>query len=133
MLGGALPSTPILLLALLYGLGAHGMLTLNDYKSRDGDRRMGIRSLPVQLGDRPAAIVAANTIVWPQVIVVALLFWWGMPLAASLVAALAAVQLTLLAEFTKHPAERALWYSAIGVPFSVLGMMVAAVALRTAA
>jgi chlorophyll synthase len=133
MLGGALPSTPILLLALLYGLGAHGMLTLNDYKSRDGDRRMGIRSLPVQLGDRRAAIVAANTILWPQFAVVALLFWWGMPVAASLVAALAGVQLTLVAEFTKYPAERALWYSAIGVPFSVLGMMAAAVALRMAA
>jgi chlorophyll synthase len=133
MLGGALPGPRILALAALYGLGAHGMLTLNDYKAMDGDRRMGIRSLPVQLGPRRAALVAAATILLPQLVVVALMFAWGMPVAASAVAALAMVQLTLLAEFVSRPVERALWYSALGVPFSVLGMMVCAAALRFAA
>ena len=37
-------------LALLYSIGAHGIMTLNDFKSVEGDRRMGVRSLPVQLG-----------------------------------------------------------------------------------
>jgi chlorophyll synthase len=133
MLGGALPGAPILLLAALYGLGAHGMLTLNDYKSRDGDRRMGIRSLPVQLGERTAAKVAGATIVLPQVAVIVLLFQWGHPVAASTVAALVTIQVTMLAEFIARPVERALWYSALGVPFSVLGMMVAAAALRMGA
>jgi chlorophyll synthase len=133
MLGGALPGPRILALAALYGIGAHGMLTLNDYKAIAGDERMGIRSLPVQLGPRRAAIVAAATIVVPQFVVVALLYMWAMPVAASLVAALVAIQLTLLAEFVARPVERALWYSAIGVPFSVLGMMACALALRLAA
>lgn len=133
MLGGALPGPRVLLLAVLYGIGAHGMLTLNDYKSMAGDARMGIRSLPVQLGPRRAALVAAATILLPQVVVIGLLFSWGMPVAASMVAALAMVQFTMLWEFVAHPVERALWYSAIGVPFSVLGMMACALALRFAA
>ncbi|MCU0621527.1 MAG: chlorophyll synthase ChlG [Gemmatimonadales bacterium] len=133
LLGGTLPGPRTLLVALLYGLGAHGMLTLNDYKSIAGDQRMGVRSLPVQLGPRRAAIVAGATIVLPQLLLVALLFAWGSPVAASVVAALAVIQLAMLAEFVAHPVERALWYSALGVPFSVLGMMAAALALRTMA
>jgi hypothetical protein len=43
------------------------------------------------------------------------------------------IQLVMLAEFVARPVERALWYSAIGVPFSVLGMMVCSLALRSAA
>jgi 4-hydroxybenzoate polyprenyltransferase len=42
-------------LAGLYSVGAHGIMTLNDFKSVEGDRRMGIGSLPVRLGDRSMA------------------------------------------------------------------------------
>ena len=87
----------------------------------------------MQLGPRRAAIVAAATISLPQFVVVALLYVWGMPVAGSAVAALVGIQLVMLAEFVARPVERALWYSAIGVPFSVLGMMVCALALRFAA
>ena len=45
-------------LAALYSLGAHGIMTLNDFKSVEGDAAMGIRSLPVQLGVERAAVVA---------------------------------------------------------------------------
>ena len=132
MLGGAMPGPRILALAALYSLGAHGMLTLNDYKAIEGDRLMGIKSLPATLGPTRAARVAAATILLPQLVVIGLLFAWGHPVAACLVASLAAVQVVLMAEFIQHPIERALWYSALGVPFSVLGMLVAAVAVRSA-
>ena len=39
-----LPNSEILWLALLYSIGAHGIMTLNDFKAIDGDRIMGIRS-----------------------------------------------------------------------------------------
>ena len=39
----------------LYSVGAHGIMTLNDFKSVEGDRRMGIGSLPVRLGVERAA------------------------------------------------------------------------------
>ena len=49
VIGGQLPSTSILIIAALYSLGAHGIMTLNDFKAIDGDIA-GIRTLPVQMG-----------------------------------------------------------------------------------
>jgi chlorophyll synthase len=54
---GALPDSRSLALALLYSFGAHGIMTLNDFKSVEGDRQWNIASLPVQLGvDRAARL-----------------------------------------------------------------------------
>jgi chlorophyll synthase len=50
---GTLPGWPMLVVGLLYGLGAHGIMTLNDFKSIEGDRRTGVDSLPVLLGPGP--------------------------------------------------------------------------------
>lgn len=77
MAGGAMPDLRSLLLAGLYSAGAHGIMTLNDFKSVDGDRRMGIASLPVQLGIARAGRVACWVMAVPQVVVVALLAHWG--------------------------------------------------------
>ncbi len=49
-MAAAFPDWRIVLLAVLYSVGAHGIMTLNDFKSIEGDKRMGIASLPVQLG-----------------------------------------------------------------------------------
>ncbi len=73
MLGGRVPPTPILLLALLYSLGAHGIMTLNDFKAIEGDQKMGVRSLPVLLGPDGAARVASAVMLAAQVVVIALL------------------------------------------------------------
>jgi chlorophyll synthase len=133
MAAGAMPSLRSLLLAALYSLGAHGIMTLNDFKSIDGDRRMGIASLPVQLGVQGAAWAACATMALPQVMVVALLLSWAAPWHALAVAGLLAVQLVLMARFLTSPRERATWYSALGVNFFVIGMLVSAFALRAAA
>jgi chlorophyll synthase len=133
VVAGALPDAPILLVALLYSAGAHGIMTLNDFKSIAGDRRMGIGSLPVRLGPRRAAQTACLMMALPQAVVVGLLAYWAQPWHAGIVALLLAVQLLLMRHFLAQPAERALWYSAVGVNFFVLGMLVAALALRNAA
>ena len=133
LLGGALPDGRILTVAALYSLGAHGILTLNDFKAIDGDRRMGIRSLPATLGAQRAAWVLCAVMVCPQLIVIGLLRAWGASGAPIGIAALVAVQLGLMARFLAAPRERALFLSAVGVPFYVSGMMVAAVALRSLA
>jgi chlorophyll synthase len=130
MLGGALPSAHTLVIAALYSLGAHGILTLNDYKSVEGDRQMGIRSLPAALGEQRAAWVLCTTMIVPQCVVIALLVAWNAPLHAGAIGALALVQLGLMARFLADPKGRALFLSAVGVPFYVWGMMVAAFALR---
>ena len=71
VLGGDLPPTPILVIALLYSIGAHGIMTLNDFKSVEGDLQMGIRSLPAQLGRERAAKVACVFMLLPQLVVIA--------------------------------------------------------------
>ena len=129
MIGGALPDWRILTLAGLYSLGAHGIMTLNDFKAIEGDRRMGIRSLPVQLGVRGAAWVACAVMALPQMTVVWLLFDWGRPLHGAVVALVLAVQVALMIRFLGDPLGRATWYSALGVSVYVTGMMVSAFAL----
>jgi chlorophyll synthase len=130
MLGGSLPPATILVLATLYSIGAHGIMTLNDFKAIKGDEQMGIRSLPVQLGAAGAARVASGIMALPQAIVIALLWRWGHPLPAILVTALLAAQLLMMRRFLKEPIANALWYSGFGVPLFVLGMMASAVAVR---
>lgn len=131
MLGGALPPVPVLLLALLYSLGAHGIMTLNDFKAMEGDRQMGIRSLPVLLGAAGAAKAACLAMALPQVGVIALLLHWQRPLQAAIVAGLLAAQALLMARFLRDPIGKALFYSGFGVPLFVSGMMAAAIAIRS--
>ncbi|MDQ8145309.1 MAG: chlorophyll synthase ChlG [Gemmatimonadota bacterium] len=133
MLGGLVPDGRVLAIAALYSLGAHGILTLNDFKAIDGDRRMGIRSLPATLGPTRAAWVLCVVMLVPQLVVIGLLRAWGATGAPIGITALVAVQLGLMARFLAAPRERALFLSAVGVPFYVSGMMVAAVALRSLA
>ena len=130
MLGERVPPTPVLLLALLYSLGAHGIMTLNDFKAVEGDRQMGVRSLPVQLGVDGAARVACWAMVLPQVVVVGLLMHWGQVAHALAVLGLILGQLPLMGVFVRQPVAKALMLSGFGVPLFVAGMMVSAWALR---
>jgi len=131
MLGGALPPWPVLMLALLYSLGAHGIMTLNDFKSIKGDEQMGINSLPVELGAEGAARVACTMMAGPQFIVITLLLLWQRPVEAAVVAAFLAGQLVLMARFMRDPVGKALFYSGFGVPLFVFGMMASAIAARS--
>jgi chlorophyll/bacteriochlorophyll a synthase len=133
MAGGAMPELRSLALALLYSVSAHGIMTLNDFKSVEGDRQMGIASLPVQLGVAPAAHTACWVMTLPQLCVASLLVFWQQPMHAVAVGALIAFQLVLMRRFLRAPTERAVWYSGFGVPLFVIGMMVSAFALRSSA
>ena len=132
MAGGVWPESRSLLLAALYSVGTHGIMTLNDFKAIDGDRRMGVRSLPVQLGVQRAARVACAIMLLPQAVVVGLLLQWEQAWHALAVAALMVVQARLMQRFLRDVMGRARWYSGVGVPLFVAGMMVSAFALRGA-
>jgi chlorophyll synthase len=127
---GGVPDGRTIGIALLYGVGAHGIMTLNDFKSVEGDRVMKLKSLPVQLGVDRAAKLACWVMALPQVVVIALLWSWGQPIHASIVAGLLLVQLGLMARLLKAPRARAAWYNATGTTLYVLGMLAAAFALR---
>ncbi len=132
MLGGTLPPWPILVLAALYSTGAHGIMTLNDFKAIQGDRAMGIASLPVLHGPDGAARIACVVMVVPQLVVIGLLLAWQRPVEAAIVVALLIGQLAMMRSFLRAPVEKALWYSGFGVPLFVLGMMASAVAVSRA-
>jgi chlorophyll synthase len=132
MAGGHFPGVHTLVLAGLYSAGAHGIMTLNDFKSVKGDRQMGIGSLPVRLGVENAARAACVIMAVPQVIVVLFLIAWQAPGYAISIGMLLLVQLAMMDRFLEKPLERALWYSGFGVPLYVGGMLVSAFALRAA-
>lgn len=124
------PSWQSVVLAMIYSFGAHGIMTLNDFKAIKGDREMGIRSLPAVLGPRRAAIVACVVMVAAQIGVVALVVLWGRPWHAAGIVALLLVQTIAMRHLMKDPAARAPWYNGAGVTLYVLGMMVSAFAVR---
>jgi chlorophyll synthase len=133
MLDGAAPPAKSLIVAALYSLGAHGIMTLNDFKSIEGDHALGIRSLPVQLGTERAGRVACAAMALPQIVVVVLLLYWGRGLHAAAVGVALAVQLALMRRLLAAPRERAPWYGGTGVTLYVAGMLVSAFAVRGAA
>jgi chlorophyll synthase len=130
VLSGALPATPVIWLAALYSLGAHGIMTLNDFKSIEGDKKMGVASLPAQLGVDASARLACVVMAAPQVAVIALLAHWQRPWHALIVAALLIGQGALMWRLLKDPRKYAIWYNATGTTLYVLGMLAAAFALR---
>ncbi len=132
-LQGGVPSTPILILALLYSIGAHGIMTLNDFKSVEGDLKMGIGSLPAKLGVERAALLACAVMALPQGIVIALLASWDRPYHALGVVALLIAQGFLMRRLLKDPKGQAAFYNATGTTLYVLGMLVSAFAVHSMA
>jgi len=132
-MASSLPDIRVIALALLYSLGAHGIMTLNDFKSIEGDAVMGVRSLPVQLGVEGAVRLACVVMALPQAVVILLMMQWGRPLHAMAVAALLVGQFALMARLLKEPRGQAAFYNATGTTLYVLGMLVSAFALRSGA
>ena len=119
------------LIAALYSLGAHGIMTLNDFKSIEGDRRWGVGSLPVRLGAEHAAEVACVAMALPQFVVVAAADCAGArPITPRPSALLLGAQLLLMRRLLVDPRGRAPWYNGTGVSLYVIGMLVSAFALK---
>ena len=130
VMAGGMPGGHVLAMAALYSVGAHGIMTLNDFKSIEGDRATGIDSLPVLLGPDRAARLACVVMGVPQVVVMALLLRWGFAWHAAAVGVLLLVQVGLMLRFLNDPKRLAPWYNGTGTTLYVLGMLVAAFALR---
>jgi chlorophyll synthase len=130
VLSSGAPALPVVVVALLYALGAHGIMTLNDFKALEGDRQTGVNSLPVTLGPARAARLACWVMALPQLAVIGLLVAWGAPWFALAIGGLLAAQVVAMRVLLSDPEGRAPWYNATGVTLYVAGMMVAAFALR---
>jgi chlorophyll synthase len=131
IMAGTAPSAHIFVMAGLYSFGAHGIMTLNDFKSVEGDLQVGIDSLPAMLGIKRAVVVACAAMALPQGIVMVLLSVWGHPIGAALVGAVLLAQVALMPRLLRDPKAQAPWYNGTGTTLYVAGMMVAAIVLRT--
>ncbi|MEX3017334.1 chlorophyll synthase ChlG [Gymnodinialimonas hymeniacidonis] len=130
VLSAGAPSLPVIIVALLYGIGAHGIMTLNDFKALEGDRQMGVNSLPVTMGPERAAKLACVVMAVPQAVVIGLLIYWSLPFYALAIGVSLALQLAAMRVMLRDPKGKAPWYNGTGVTLYVLGMMVTAVAIR---
>ena len=130
VMAAAGPAPRVMLVAILYSVGAHGIMTLNDFKSIEGDLRMGIGSLPAKLGAATAARVACIVMIVPQLVVIALMVAWGRPYYGAAITGLMLAQIALMTKLMRDPKGRAPWYNQTGISLYVLGMLVSAFALR---
>ncbi|MGX0877653.1 chlorophyll synthase [Roseovarius sp. MBR-154] len=131
VLAAGAPAWPVVIIAALYALGAHGIMTLNDFKALEGDRQTGVNSLPVTLGPERAARVACAVMAVPQLAVIGLLLGWDRPYHAAAIGLLVLAQLWAMRILLSDPKGRAPWYNGTGVTAYVSGMMIAAFAIRT--
>jgi chlorophyll synthase len=123
-------TTASVLIAAIYSVGAHGIMTINDYKGIEGDRQNGIRSIPVLYGEKGAAYLTVGMMDLAQIAVISLFLWWGVWIPAAILGVILMIQIPVQRRFLQAPLEQHLYFSAVGVSFFVWGMMVAAVGLR---
>lgn len=116
-------------LASLFSLGAHGLMTLNDFKSVEGDRALGLRSIPVMLGERKALRQAVGFINLFQALAMAYVLSNGAWIAAA-VMNLLLIALPMQRKLATDPKRLAPWYCAAGIPLFCWSMLAAALALR---
>ena len=126
---GAL-SIPSVIVATLYSVGAHGIMTINDFKSMDGDRVSGIKTIPVLYGPWGASWLAVLTMNTAQLFVMMIFAVWGRWLVFLIIAGLFVAQLPFQRKFMRDPVANAVFYNASGTTLFVWGMLAAALGVR---
>jgi chlorophyll synthase len=123
---------PSLIVAGLFTLSSTGTMTINDFKSMEGDRQVGIRTLPVVFGETNAARLAALLINLGQLLASGYLFMIGQTTYGIMVGALVIPQFYLQFALVKSPSTMDVRYNAIAQNFLVAGMLLCAFAIKAA-
>ncbi len=120
----------IVILTLFYSLAGLGIAVVNDFKSVEGDRQLGLKSLPVMFGITTAAWICVLMIDIFQVGIASYLISIRENLYAAMLLLLVIPQITFQdMYFLRDPLTNDVKYQASAQPFLVLGMLVAALAL----
>ena len=120
----------IVVLTLFYSLAGLGIAIVNDFKSVEGDRQLGLKSLPVMFGLTAATWICVLMIDVFQAGVAGYLISIHENLYAAILLLLVVPQITFQdMYFLRNPLENDVKYQASAQPFLVLGMLVAALAL----
>ncbi|NTU53198.1 MAG: chlorophyll synthase ChlG [Chlorobiaceae bacterium] len=125
--------TPSLIVATFYTIASTGTMTINDFKSIEGDRQVGIHTLPAVFGEQRAALIASILIDLGQLMAALYLFMTGQPSYGWMVAGLIVPQFFLQFSLVRSPATMDVRYNAIAQNFLVAGMLVCALAIRSIA
>ncbi len=124
------PSSESIALAIIFSLGAHGIMTLNDFKSVVGDNIRKVASIPVQLGEKKAAILASVVMDIAQLAAIGILLAKSAFITSGIAIMLLAFQIPMQKTLIDNPKEKAVWYNAFGTLLYVLSMMVCAIGIR---
>lgn len=123
----------IVVLTLFYSLAGLGIAVVNDFKSVEGDRQLGLKSLPVMFGVTTAAWICVLMIDLFQGGIAAYLMGIRQNLYGVLLVLLIIPQITFQdMYFLRDPLENDVKYQASAQPFLVLGMLVTGLALGNA-
>ena len=122
----SLPNKEVLIVLSLYALGAHGIMTMNDFKATKGDKLLGINSLPVILGRKPATLVACLIMLFPQLIVISLFYFWGSLILALTLAVCVLLQSLSMIFLIRDPEKNTPFFNMTGVLLYIAGMMLSA-------
>eukprot|EP00270_Netrium_digitus_P000962 TRINITY_DN11089_c0_g1_i1.p1 TRINITY_DN11089_c0_g1~~TRINITY_DN11089_c0_g1_i1.p1 ORF type:complete len:444 (+),score=114.03 TRINITY_DN11089_c0_g1_i1:43-1332(+) len=120
----------VIVLTLLYSIAGLGIAIVNDFKSIEGDRAMGLQSLPVAFGVDAAKWICVGTIDLTQLSVAGYLYATGSDLFALVLFGLIAPQIFFQAKyFLPDPIKNDVKYQASAQPFLVLGILTTALAI----
>jgi chlorophyll/bacteriochlorophyll a synthase len=120
----------IAILTLIYSLAGLGIAVVNDFKSVEGDRALGLKSLPVMFGINTAAWICVIAIDVFQAGIAGYLISIGQNLYATIVLLLVIPQIVFQdMYFLRDPLNNDVKYQASAQPFLVLGMLFVGLAL----
>jgi chlorophyll synthase len=120
----------IVVLTLIYSMAGLGIAVVNDFKSVEGDRQLGLKSLPVMFGITTAAWICVIMIDVFQAGIAGYLISIGQQVYATILLLLVIPQITFQdMYFLRNPLENDVKYQASAQPFLVLGMLVVGLAL----
>ena len=122
----SVPNKEVLIVLTLYALGAHGIMTMNDFKATKGDKLLGINSLPVILGRKPATLVACLIMLFPQLIVMSLFYFWESLILAITLAVCVLLQSFSMIFLIRDPEKNTPFFNMTGVLLYIAGMMLSA-------
>jgi chlorophyll synthase len=123
-------SWPVTVLTIFYSLAGLGIAIVNDFKSIEGDKAMGLQSLPVAFGIEKAKWLTVGTIDITQILVAAYLYYIGETTYALVLLGLIAPQVFFQFKFfLKDPIANDVKYQAAAQPFLVFGILATALAV----
>eukprot|EP00268_Persea_americana_P025936 TRINITY_DN25279_c1_g1_i2.p1 TRINITY_DN25279_c1_g1~~TRINITY_DN25279_c1_g1_i2.p1 ORF type:complete len:150 (-),score=15.79 TRINITY_DN25279_c1_g1_i2:295-744(-) len=121
----------IFVLTIVYSIAGLGIAIINDFKSIEGDRALGLQSLPVIFGMDTAKWICVSAIDMTQISIAAYLLGAGKPFHALALLGLIIPQVFFQFEYLlKDPIQHDVRYQASAQPFLVLGLLVTALAVN---